>query len=46
MKPKHSLIHDTFTLERRYPSAPAKDLNFSIKEPPCLSSSPVVSPSR
>ena len=24
MKPKHSLIHDTFTLERRYPSAPAK----------------------
>ena len=24
MKAKHSLIHDTFTLERRYPSAPAK----------------------
>ncbi len=24
MKAKHSLIHDTFMLERRYPSAPAK----------------------
>jgi len=24
VKAKHSLIHDTFTLERRYPSAPAK----------------------
>ena len=24
MKAKHALIHDTFTLERRYPSAPAK----------------------
>ena len=24
MKAKHSLIHDTFTLERRYPSAPGK----------------------
>ena len=26
MKAKHSLIHDTFTLERRYPSAPRKGL--------------------
>ena len=24
MKAKHALIHDTFTLERRYPSAPTK----------------------
>ena len=24
MKAKHALIHDTFALERRYPSAPAK----------------------
>src|SRR3984957_1888205 len=24
MKAKHALIHDTFTLERRYPSAPDK----------------------
>jgi hypothetical protein len=24
MKAKHALIHDTFTLERRYPSARAK----------------------
>ena len=24
MKAKHALIHDTFTLERRYLSAPAK----------------------
>jgi uncharacterized protein YndB with AHSA1/START domain len=24
MKARHAVIHDTFTLERRYPSAPAK----------------------
>ena len=24
MKANHALIHDTFTLERRYPSAPTK----------------------
>jgi uncharacterized protein YndB with AHSA1/START domain len=34
MKAKHSLIHDTFRLERRYPSAPAKVYRY-FSEPEC-----------
>ena len=30
MKAKYSLIHDTFTLERRYPSAPGRSTVISL----------------
>ena len=34
MKANHSLIHETFTLERRYPSAPGKVFRY-FSEPQC-----------